>query len=791
MDQDGQIPYIAPNGSDAGVQSVGACPMGTTWGAHRHETEARGLYRWTSVTDADGAVWWMLCRQASTELAGRRGLWPNDGALYRIIFDGAEDSMFTIDRAGHFVTVNAATEAMTDYASDVLVGRHFSSLVVARDLPVVDRIVQRVLQGLKTAFECAIRTRAGVERVVRVEALPVVHEGHAVGVFGVARDITQHTQRDQVLHLQRDLLQRVAKGLPIDAALQAVVNGLREVFPGAGASVMLVHAQDRRLYHAASVAMPDAYLATINGVDVRRNNGIAATAVIRRQLVTVQDLLADPITERFGPQLVQYGFQSAWAVPIFGAGDAVDGVLVVYHYGQRRLSAVDEDLMQGWSSLLGLLLDRCDPKTWQTPGFRSQDGLTGLLPRAQIQAVVERKVAEAKGPVTLFVLDIDRFKQINDAYGHRVGDRVIATVGDRLRALGQAGMTVGRLGDDEFLIVVDGCNGTDGASGQRIGALFQSPIQIDDRTIRVTVSIGGVCFPAHGETADLLLSRADLALSAAKRDGRDTVQMYQATWPAHPRDRVARETQLQQAFSRPGEFFAAFQPRWEVSSGGLAGAEALARWHRPEDGWLPPSEFIPLAEDTGLIIPLTTHMLDQAAQLLQQTAGASWRVSVNLSPLYFRRRRVVDDVRSLAARYQVPLTRFEIELVESTIAEYDARMAQTLADCAALGITVALDDFGTGLSSLARLQSLPLDFLKIDQTFVRGIGSPRSEAILKAIVTLAHSLDLQVVAEGVESAEEHAFLAAIGCDQVQGFLLGHPVPAPEFVASYGGHRPRS
>lgn len=324
----------------------------------------------------------------------------------------------------------------------------------------------------------------------------------------------------------------------------------------------------------------------------------------------------------------------------------------------------------------------------------------------------------------MLLLDVDRFKYVNDSYGHRVGDQVIATVGDRLRALVNETTTVGRLGGDEFLIVIDGAEGAGTAAAQRILQLFERPVHLESRTIQVTVSIGGAHFPRDGETADALISHADVALYAAKTDGRDTVQMYQASWQALSLDRVAREAQLKESLRQRTEFFGSFQPQWDAQSGQLTGAEVLARWLRPDEGFIPPSEFIPLAEETGLIIPLTEQILKQAAELLQQTPAASWRVSVNISPLYLRRRNIVADLQALSAQYNVPLQRGEIELVESAITEYETTVAQTLEACAALGIAVALDDFGTGLSSLARLQNLPLNFLKIDQTFVRGIGSP-------------------------------------------------------------------
>ena len=784
MDPEGNVLYTEES-------AVSTVPVAQAfWELHTRRPEvssrlnlqksAEAMYSWSSHIDGTGTSYWMLCR---TNLDAPAFPGQPDPVLYQKIFDAASDAMYTIDPNGCFVTVNESTARLTGYPLATLPGRNFEAFVAPRDLSMVEQIFHRVLLGVKSAFECAIRSASGEERLLQIENFPLIRDGTIVGVFGIARDITQDMQQRHVLHLQRELLQRTSQGLPREAALQAVVNGLRTAFPGVGASVMLVSSIDERLYHQASVGVPEEYLRVMNGLAVRPNNGIAATAITLRAPVFVRDLVHDPVTQRYGQHLIRHGFQSVWAAPIFSANHALHGALVVYHYADRPPTPLDDDVMQSWSSLLGLVLDR-QPNGWIHQPVSQRDPLTGLLCREAMQALVEDKVSRDDLPFSLLVLDIDRFKYVNDTYGHRVGDQVIATVGDRLRLLVNNVVTVGRLGGDEFLAIIDGAEDIGTVVARRILDLFQHPVRLSNRTIRVTVSIGGAHFSRDGATADELMSRADVALYAAKTNGRDTVEMYQTAWQVPSQDRVAREAQLQHALLHRQDFFAVFQPLWDARSGQLVGAEALARWRHPVEGFIPPSEFVPLAEETGLIVPLTEQILEQAALLLQRTPTETWRVSVNISPLYLRRRNIVQDLQTLSARYQVPLQRWEIELVESTILEYAATITETLHACAELGITIALDDFGTGLSSLARLQNLPLDFLKMDQTFVQGIGSQRSEAIVQAIVTLAHSLGLQVVAEGVESPEQQAFLTSIGCDRLQGFVLGRPIPEAAFVKTF-------
>jgi diguanylate cyclase (GGDEF)-like protein/PAS domain S-box-containing protein len=416
------------------------------------------------------------------------------------------------------------------------------------------------------------------------------------------------------------------------------------------------------------------------------------------------------------------------------------------------------------------------------------DPLTDLPNRAFLQEQIEAALlaaAHCESSVVLLLLDLDRFKEVNDTFGHQQGDQLLLQVGSRLRyalaALSVPG-TVARLGGDEFAVLLP-MAGEEKACVivQAIRLAFEDPFTIADMPVQIDVSIGAVFSPIHGKDAQTLLRRADMAMYTAKRT-HTGYAFYEATADECSPHRLALITALRQAIaSTTLQLY--YQPKAEVKTGAVRSVEALARWHHPTYGSIPPDQFIPLAEQMGLIAPLTLWALETSLKQCQvwRTAGQEMTIAVNLSMWNLRDITLPDTIGALLQAYDIPASLLCVELTEGVVMTDINRTVEVLNRIAALGVRIAVDDFGTGYSSLAYLKRLPIDELKIDRSFVQHMATNQTDAtIVRSTVALAHHLGLQVVAEGVEDEITWKLLAEFGCDLIQGYYLSRPVPAAEF-----------
>ncbi|THF60799.1 EAL domain-containing protein [Pseudothauera nasutitermitis] len=413
------------------------------------------------------------------------------------------------------------------------------------------------------------------------------------------------------------------------------------------------------------------------------------------------------------------------------------------------------------------------------------DMLTGLANRFALDARLQQSLADARrngyGLAVLF-LDLDRFKHINDSLGHPVGDELLKQVAERLRATVREADIVARQGGDEFVVVAQGAGeGMDAAHvAEKILARLSTPYHVDGSELHTTPSIGIAMFPEDGEDAAELLRNADTAMYHAKTLGRANYQFYTESMNRKATERLNLERKLRQAL-RHGEFELWYQPQLSAAGGRITGVEALARWHHPEDGPIPPARFIPLAEETGLIVPLGHWVLHEAcrqARAWMDEGLAPLRISVNLSARQLMHAGLADAIAEALADSRLPAGLLELEITESAVMERPDDATEVLQGLKRLGVRLAIDDFGTGYSSLSYLKLFPLDHLKIDRSFVSDIEHDANDAaIVAAAVSLAHSLGLSVIAEGVESAEQVARLAGLGCDELQGYHFSRPLPA--------------
>ncbi len=417
-----------------------------------------------------------------------------------------------------------------------------------------------------------------------------------------------------------------------------------------------------------------------------------------------------------------------------------------------------------------------------------RDSLTGLPNRALLYEHVTKIIsqsARANTRFALLIMDLDRFKQINDSLGHSVGDVVLQQVAARLNEVLRQGDVFARLGGDEFAAVLPitaSADGTIPLAKRLLGAMSQ-PFVVEPNSLHVGLSIGIAIYPDDGIRREDLMRHADVAMYHAKQNQRGFA-FYDNTLDTNSLALLTLEAELLRALSEETlEVY--FQPKIAVASGEICGAEALLRWNHPQRGWVSPDQFIPIAEDTGLIEPLTLWVLDRALDLCGESlrAGSLESLAVNLSARCLHNEKLPQDVALLLEKHQIPAARLTLEVTENVIMQDATRAHKVLAQLDAMGIEISVDDFGTGHSSLAYLKRLPVVEIKIDKSFILEVmNNPNDAAIVRATVELGHNLGLRVVAEGVESLEIFNYLKQLNCDVSQGYFHGRPMPPEQFFA---------
>ena len=423
----------------------------------------------------------------------------------------------------------------------------------------------------------------------------------------------------------------------------------------------------------------------------------------------------------------------------------------------------------------------------QTLQWRAErDELTGLPNRFLLSERLEQAIAAVQryhGTLAVGMLDLDGFKLINDRYGHATGDRLLVAVADRLKQIMRGEDTLARLGGDEFVLVLRVQDTEELESAmRRILSALSSAYTIDGIGIHISASIGVTLYPNDNEDAETLLRHADQAMYKAKQRGRDCFHLFDVSLDKKAKTAFETVIRVSEALHN-GELCLYYQPKINLNSGAVIGFEALLRWQHPQEGLIPPLDFLPLVEQTDLIVEIGEWVIDQALNQIGRWAalGHTWSVSVNIAALHFQRADFTETLKSLLACHpNVAPQMLDIEIVESVVLENIQHVSKRLIACQDLGVTFSLDDFGAGYSSLSYLKQLPTQSIKIDQSFIRHILDDKDSLVLtKAIIGLAKSFNREVIAEGVETVEQGVLLMRLGCDVAQGYGIAKPMPVEQ------------
>ena len=693
---------------------------------------------------------------------------------FRALVEHSSEGMWLLDGRGTTIWGTRSSEDILGEAIEDIVGRSVFARVHPDDLPGVRADFERCLSspGLVVESQLRILRKDGHVRTVRAVGVNRLGDPRVGAIVVNYHDVSGLIESERrVQDLNRDLQRQLAE-----------FRTLLDVIP---IGIGVAHDRACRRIEA------NRYLARLMGVSGDRNVSLSA-----------------PEEERPGEVQFVRGGQPIPTDELPMQKAAAEGVEVIdvemdlVRDGRRVATVLGYaaplfDEAGQPRGAIGTAIDISERKRAEDEVRRLayNDTLTNLPNRLLFRDHLDLAVAQAQrngGGLAVLFLDVDRFKVINDSLGHSVGDRLIREVADRLRSAVRQVDTVARLGGDEFtLLLPDVAEPVAAAKvAEKVLSVLRQPFTVDGNELFVTASMGIAIYPGDGGDAEALVKNADIAMYRAKDQGRDGYMLFTPAMNASAAERLALENSLRRALpQRELELY--YQPLVDLSDGSVYGVEALLRWRHPERGIVCPAEFIPLAEATGLILPMGPWVLETAcaqSQDWQRQGLGELSVAVNLSARQFQQAGLSALVRHVLKATRLAPHRLQIEITESSAMQNAAAAAETLAELRALGVKVAIDDFGTGYSSLSYLQRFAIDTLKIDQAFVRDL--PREAAIATAVIAMARTLGLDVVAEGVETRAQLDFLREHGCARAQGELFSPPLPAARCAAYLAAQRKR-
>lgn len=577
---------------------------------------------------------------------------------------------------------------------------------------------------------------------------------------------------------QQQMLARIVRGEPLEQTLNAICRHIERRYPGTHCSVLLLDRALGLLRHAASPTLPRSFVRQLDGLPVGEGMGACGTAAARGMPVIVSDLYTDPLTESFADLAQRFELGSVWSSPLRRAGGEVLGALAVYRAKPHTPTRAELKFVAAAGNLAALAIDR-DRSDRALQAASNFDALTGLPNRTRFLELAGAKLSAPGHRVTLALVQLDRFQEINRSIGHVAGDGLLLEATARLRDVAGEHALVGRFSGDTFALLVPELDARGvGELTERIGAAMSEPLHADGVELLLTVSIG-VASSARATDAFGLAREAEAAIEAARAGGPGHRQVYDRKLRAQQVARLRTESQLRRAIER-GELVMHYQPILNVEQRRWSGVEALVRWQHPERGLLGPDDFIPLAEQTGLIVPLGLSVLEMACAQARAWANTlpGIGVAVNASPVQLSYPTTATEIKAIVERARLEPSTLTLEVTESTVMGQLDTARTVIEELKTAGVQVLVDDFGTGYSSLSRLGELPISGLKIDRRFARGLGhDPAVMPVVRAIADLARAYGLEVVVEGIEDAVALASVEALRCEYAQGYHLGRPAPA--------------
>lgn len=720
---------------------------------------------------------------------------------YRLLFDQSADGLLIL-QDNQLVDCNMAAAQMMGYSStDEFLNSPPSDLLQHKQIGEANNTLT-ILDGKAIAakkgnyrFESEYTRKNGERFPVEVLLNHIPDDTNEV-THVVWRDISDRKLTEEYNYFRSNILEKLTIDSPLETILEDIVLGIERLKPNALCSILLLNENGKQLNHCTAPSLPTFYIKAIDGIELGPFAGSCGTAAYTGERVIVEDITVDARWSAYKDLALQADLAACWSEPIISSENEVLGTFAIYHRVKNLPTDGEIKLIKQSVQLISISIERkrMEQKVLK---LSSLDTLTGLANRRTLETLLKHASAanaRTKKRGALLFIDLDNFKTINDTLGHSVGDQLLQQTAKRLSACVRECDTVTRFGGDEFVLIIENLDGDPlhAASqariiGEKLLHVLRKPYQLVEKEYRITSSIGLTLFDGQA-TSGTLIQQADIAMYQAKLSGRDSIYFFDPQMQKAIDQRVALERDMRAAIA--DKQFQLYYQLQINSSYHYLGAEALLRWPHPQRGMVSPLEFIPLAEESGLILPIGQWVLESACKQLKEwqkdERTRDLTLAVNVSAIQFSHPSFVNDVLSSIQSYNIAPHRLKLELTESMLANNIEEIIVIMKQLKDIGVQFSLDDFGTGYSSLQYLKKLPLDQLKIDQSFVRDLVKDTHDmSIVRTIIAMAKGLELDVIAEGVETVSQKNKLMSFGCHNFQGFLFSKPLPIEELNKKLG------